>query len=205
MKREERKQLETEEKRELILNTASDIIAEEGIENLSVRKITARIRYSPAILYHYFRDKDEIIDCLMRRGYGNILSTIAPVREGESPQDKLAGMVRRYIEAALKMPEMYRAVLSSNAPGVLAHTSSLFPGASKERRAIRALCDCICEIDPGRLPEDAQTELTAQVIWTSTYGLIIRLILEKEIPEVHRHALIERHIRMVLDAAQGGE
>ena len=60
----ERKEKEREIRRELILNTAQEIISSEGIDNVSIRKIANKIEYSPAIIYYYFKDKDEIINCL---------------------------------------------------------------------------------------------------------------------------------------------
>ena len=42
-------------------------------------------------------------------------------------------------------------------------------------------------------------ELTAQVIWASIFGLIIRLIIEKDLPDEQRQNLIEHHINIVID------
>lgn len=69
MVKENRREREIEEMKELILSSASAIVASEGFEKLSIRKIAKSIEYSPAIIYHYFKDKEEIINILMQRGY----------------------------------------------------------------------------------------------------------------------------------------
>jgi len=38
--------------RKLIISTASEIIAEEGLDNLSIRKIAKKIEYSPSVIYN---------------------------------------------------------------------------------------------------------------------------------------------------------
>src|SRR5215471_18517819 len=57
----------TREKRELkqqILDAARELFVREGYESVSMRKIAEKIEYSPATIYTYFQDKDEILDCL---------------------------------------------------------------------------------------------------------------------------------------------
>ena len=157
---------------------------------------SAKIEYSPAIIYHYFEDKNALIHALMNMGYGGILRAISGISIAD-PLKKLEEMTRRYIKAALDMPDIYKTVLLSGQAQVLSHTSALFQGASEKRQAIGMLCECLRQIKD----ESTQTELTAQIIWTSTFGLIIRLILERDLPEEQKNALIERHIGLIKTAA----
>jgi AcrR family transcriptional regulator len=196
----ERRQRESDEMRRLILSAASEIVAAEGIEGLSIRKLTQRIEYSPAIIYHYFKDKGDIINNLMRQGYRDIVSVVSSAQSKE-PGQRLEEMTRGYIAAALAMPEIYRAVLTSGSPEALSHTSALFSGARESRRAVDLLCRCLEDMAGNEKADGREVELTAQVIWTSTFGLVIRLILEKELPEAQREALITKHIKMVINTA----
>ena len=70
---ENRRVREKEEMRELILTAASKIIADEGFEKLSIRKIASKIEYSPSVIYNYFTDKEEILNNVMHRGYKKIV------------------------------------------------------------------------------------------------------------------------------------
>ena len=60
----ERQIKKNEETRKAILDTAVAIGLEEGFEELSIRKITDRLGYSSGIVYHYFKDKQEILDTI---------------------------------------------------------------------------------------------------------------------------------------------
>lgn len=195
----ERKERERKEMQELILNAATEIFKEEGLENLSIRKIANKIEYSPAIIYHYFKDKDEIINHLMRRGYGKIVEGLSFIPQSiVEPEKVLKELTVKLIEMALEIPEEYKIIQLSNASSILEHTSSLFKGASKEKPALAILSKCLKNI--YKEMDDNLIELTAQIIWTSTFGLIIKLITEKNIPMEQRNNLIDHHIRCIIDS-----
>jgi AcrR family transcriptional regulator len=46
--------------RRQILDAARQMFAEEGYERVSMRRLAARIEYSPTAIYLYFKDKDEL-------------------------------------------------------------------------------------------------------------------------------------------------
>lgn len=124
----------------------------EGIENISIRKIADRIEYSPAIIYHYFQDKDDIINHLMKTGY------------------------------------------------------SLFPGASGKKPALKILFQCLKDIYKDNTIDDNLLELTAQVIAAATFGLITRLILEKDlVSEEQKEKLIEHYIKCIVEGMVLGQ
>lgn len=202
----ERKEREREERRELVLNVANEIIKEEGIDNLSIRKIANRIEYSPAIIYHYFRDKDEIINHLMRKGYQKIISVLSSVQASENePEQRLKEVARKYIDMALQMPDEYKSIMLNTSPGILEHTTVLFQGAASKRQAVGILYQNLRDIYLNQGIDDSLIELSAQVIWTAAFGLIIRLIIEKDISEEQRKKLIEHHIKIIIDGAVLGK
>jgi AcrR family transcriptional regulator len=58
---QERKQREKAAMQRLILETANSLFEKKGIENISIRNIANAIEYSPATIYLYFKDKNEIL------------------------------------------------------------------------------------------------------------------------------------------------
>lgn len=60
-------QRRSRERVELILDTASDLIVEEGVPGLGTRKIAARAGVPVASIYQYFADVDEVILELVKR------------------------------------------------------------------------------------------------------------------------------------------
>ena len=59
-KGQRRREAVSEHKRELILDAAKQIFAEEGLEGASLRAIAVRAGYTPAALYFYFESKEAI-------------------------------------------------------------------------------------------------------------------------------------------------
>jgi AcrR family transcriptional regulator len=195
----ERKERERGEKKELILSAAKEIIEEEGIDALSIRKLASKIEYSPAIIYHYFRDKNEIIDCFLREGYKGIVLSLMGLQSGEGePDERLKASLRNYIEVAVRMNEVYRTVMLDDSEKVLKHTSVLFKGASTERQSVKILCSYLKD-NYYKHCDDDFVELSAQVLWSSIFGLIMRLIIEKNIDEKQKHRLIDHNIEFILE------
>lgn len=124
----ERKTREKEELRLKILFAAADLITENGIENLSIRKLASRIDYSPRTVYLYFRDKDDILYHLVEHGFTVTLEALEqlkhslPENAGNDSFFILEKMLRRHISIALSSPNHYRVVFevlqkSSFSPG----------------------------------------------------------------------------------------
>lgn len=63
MARDEQKQ-RSDKVRQAILETALSIGIRDGFEAVSVRKIIQEMNYSTGVLYHHFKDKQEIIDAI---------------------------------------------------------------------------------------------------------------------------------------------
>jgi AcrR family transcriptional regulator len=195
----ERRQLEKEAIRKKIIDTASDILAKEGYESLSIRKIASRIEYSPGIIYHYFTDKAEVVASVVEEGYGKILKTISetPI-DMDNPAKSIEKVLTAYINLMLEAPQQFRAVLMNDIEGIQDKVNMLQEGISKERKSIQGLCKLIeAGMEKGKFRK-MDVELTAQIIWTSTHGLLSRLVLEKNVQERQKERLIEHHFDILI-------
>lgn len=193
-----RQQKKQEEIRRKILDAARKIIAKEGLEGLSIRKITNAMDYSPAIIYHYFKDKNEIIETIMAEGFGKILSSIQAVESKSlSPDQEIVETFKAYIEATLEHPVEYKAFVLNDDPELLKRMTVLQKGATDTRATLKALKGNIERGIKIGLYKNYDPELTAQIVWTSISGLLIRLIIEKDIPKEQRDRLIEHQFTML--------
>lgn len=194
----ERQLRKQEETKEIILNIARDIIVEEGIQNLSIRKITKKIDYSPGIIYHYFKDKNEIIEILVSEGYKKILASANNFQRNEdNPEKEIKETFVNYIKSALESPDIYFAFMLNEEPSIIKKTRLLNKGIIEESQTIRILSEKIERgINKGKF-KVLDVELTAQIIWTSVFGLIIKIILEKDISEKQIEELIEHNFEIL--------
>lgn len=196
-----RRQLEKQEEvRNTILEVARSIISQEGVQGLSIRKITSELDYSPAIVYHYFKNKSEIIESIVSEGYGRIIAAARAVKINDThPEKELKEMFTNYMRAALDSPEEYKAIMLNPDPSILKRTALLERGISEKSPTMQLLGSNIQRgIDAGKY-QACDPELTAQIIWTSTFGLLIKLMLESEVSSDQVERLIERHLEVVLN------
>jgi AcrR family transcriptional regulator len=107
----ERREREREALRTQILEAARDILSEQGLDALSMRAIAERIEYSPATIYLYFRDKDELIREVVREGFvrlnGYFQEAVRSVA-GEPPIAAYGAMGKAYARFALESTAYFR-------------------------------------------------------------------------------------------------
>ena len=191
-----RQEKHSEQIRSRILDIARRIIAEEGAEALSVRRITTEMDYSAGIIYHYFKNKDEILLCVLQEGYQKILNSIRPSSPDIAPDETIRLSVRGYFDAVLKQPFEYKAVMLDPTPQIVMFTSML--GDSPARPALDALVSTLDAGISGGLFAPCDTLVTAQAIWSAIFGLLIRIIIERNVTPERREELIERQIELIL-------
>lgn len=197
---QERKERERSEMQEKILETAADIMNSEGIGAISIRKIASKIEYSPAIVYHYFKDKEDIINHLVALKYQQFLAVLSSsVLNGDNSEETLRQGLRRFINYATEMGEEYKIIMLSESPVILARTSVLHQGAVADKQAMALLHNILKEIFTDRNYDESRLEILAQVIWASTFGLILRLIIEK-VDEVQKERLTDAYLDFVVNA-----
>lgn len=199
----ERKERDKVEMREKILASAREIIKSNGLDGISIRKIANMIEYSPAIIYHYFKNKEEIIEILIEESYREILHALSPMKSHDKTvEGMLRESSRNFITLAVQMGDSYKSMMLNNSPTVLSHTSVLQQGAASERPAIALLCKTLREFPGFSETDDTQVELTAQIIWSAAFGLALRLIIE-HVNEAQRQRLIDHTADFVLQALKG--
>jgi AcrR family transcriptional regulator len=113
----ERKERDKAEMRERILQSAHKLFIDRGFEEVSIRNIAESIEYSPATIYLYFKDKNEIFYALHNEafkkfndGMGASLSTIS------EPFERLMVMGEKYIQFAAEHPKYYEIMFIMESP-----------------------------------------------------------------------------------------
>ncbi|GAA5417544.1 hypothetical protein Pryu01_02618 [Paraliobacillus ryukyuensis] len=198
MVNKERQLRKQEKTKNEILDVARQIISKEGFKGLSIRKITNTLDYSPGVIYHYFKDKNEITEILIGEGYSRILEAVDSVKPNEAePEKEMKEIFINYINAALNFPEYYKVVMLSDDSSILKKTALLEEGVASKNPAFKKLCENIERGISNDRYAAFDSELTAQVIWASTFGLVIRLLTEKNISQKQRNRLIDHHFNIL--------
>lgn len=112
------KESEREDVRRLILEQSKRLFYEEGYGKITVRKIAREIGYSPATIYLYFKNKDEILFELHNEGFRRLFQRkMKMIEQGTTDAvDRLNKGGRMYIDFALENPEYYEVMFNMPEP-----------------------------------------------------------------------------------------
>jgi AcrR family transcriptional regulator len=106
----DRKERETAQMRDKILDSALRVFAEQGYGKVSMRKIAALIDYSPTTIYRFFKNKEELLQTIAAGTFGDLSAKFAMVKtEGSAdPLATLKALVREYTVFCVEHPDMFR-------------------------------------------------------------------------------------------------
>ncbi len=68
-----RKQRERQEREQLILDTAQDILNKEGFANLTMERIASEVEYSKGTIYNHFSSKEDVVSSISCRCMGTLI------------------------------------------------------------------------------------------------------------------------------------
>jgi TetR/AcrR family transcriptional regulator len=89
-----------DDKRRAILDRSAELFAEHGYDRASMSKIAEACGVSKANLYHYYKDKEELLFDVIRFHLEELLEVVeAADRPDHAPGDRLKGLVAALLEA----------------------------------------------------------------------------------------------------------
>lgn len=155
-----------EELQRLIVDAASDLVAERGADGVTARLIAKRIGYAPGTLYTQFENLTDIFLHVNGESLQALYDLCeAALADDRSPRDALVAMGYAYLQFALDRPHHFRLMFTQHLPpGVpvadwlQARIDALF--ALVERQFARLM--------PG--VDDATKTLSAHALWAAVHG-----------------------------------
>ncbi len=155
--------------REACLDEAVAIIAESGIESLSLRDVARRLGVSHQAPYKHFPSRDHLLAEVVRSAFDTFAAHLDARPRGATAEADLAALGQAYLAYALAHPLAYRLMFGTRLPDVAAHPAMLHSA----RHAFALLREALGRMraEQGARPEPGAMELDALFIWTSLHGL----------------------------------
>lgn len=179
-----------------ITKAAKEIIEQDGLDALSIRKLAKNIGYSPAAIYQYYDSKSQIVSAVIEEGYKNIIKSLAGGRSNfNSAEEEIRYKLKNYIKSALENKYYYQAVMLSEEKNILQFTAVLNTGLRKNQSALQFLTDLIKKGQKQGEFSNGRAENIAKTIWTASFGLIIRMIIEGI--DEQQDKFIENHFQLI--------
>lgn len=93
-----------------IYEAARDILAEGGLEALSMRALAARVGTTPTAIYHYFQNKEELVQRVVVRGFREFESRLRGAIDDHptGSLDRLAAIGEAYLRFAIEHQEYFK-------------------------------------------------------------------------------------------------
>lgn len=183
-----------------ILEEAERLFLLGGIDAVNIRPIAEAIGYSPANIYKYFSSKEEIIHVILTKRMKDIVTSIEEIEtSGLTVSDILKKGFIAHIQHVLKYGEHYKTVMMSQDPFLLERTKML---DISHMIALPAQKKLIKHIETGIQNQEFKVIdpiLTAQIIWTNMFGLLMRIITEKFDDMTYIEKLVNHYFDMLFN------
>lgn len=170
----ERRKREKKEMRRNILDTAMALFVEEGYDQVSIRRIAEKIEYSPATIYLYFKDRNEILYCLHEEGFDELLRLQEEAMNISDPYQRLLELGEVYVKFALENREYYDLMFIMKGP-MRKVEEEWHCGLETFDNLKKTVQDC-AEVD---YIERANIDVVAFSIWAHVHGMCSLIIRDR--------------------------
>jgi AcrR family transcriptional regulator len=166
----DRKEREKLEMKRLIMDAAMRMFVEAGYEKTSIRNIAEKIEYSPATIYLYYKDKDELLYDVQAQGFAQLLEIFQQKATDKDPMKKLRQMAKAYVEFGMEHPDIYDLMFIIRAPMNKVEEEGVKweNGESCFQFLVATLGECI---DKG-LIKFTDVMVGALSVWSMVHGLV---------------------------------
>lgn len=172
----ERKERQKVEMKSLILEAAHDLFLHKGFEQVSIRSIADEIEYSPATIYLYFKDKNDIFLALHDRSFKVFNAFTADVLKIKDPFKRLTALGERYIDFALEHPQYYEMMFIIKAPMECDINKEQWP---EGQRALDAVEYLMGECKKAGYFRGQDVKVLAFVAWTHMHGICSLMLRDR--------------------------
>lgn len=197
----ERKEREKAEMRRLILDTALRIFREKGYEGLNIRSLADAIEYSPATIYLYYKDKNELFFALQYEAAAIKRDHIIPAAGIADPWERLTAIGSKYLEFGFKHPDLYDLLFITRAPMEHIENQECWQlGMATHSFFTETVQACI---EKGYF-KSTDTETIAYTLWCHVHGVVSLFVRGRMrmYPEEKRTELAVKSYKMLVKMAE---
>lgn len=101
------REIRKERNRDAIIKAARQLIIKKGVDAFSLREVARAVDYSPAALYEYFDNKDDLIATVAQVSIGRLARRLASVPKDLSPEERLVALGMAYLAFAAEDSEEF--------------------------------------------------------------------------------------------------
>jgi AcrR family transcriptional regulator len=143
-----------------LIGAALDLLADEGVDALSLRGVARRVGVSAMAPYRYFPDKAALLAAVARRGFEALGAAMRAAAAVDDPREALVGIGLAYVTYALDNPALFRMMFGSRCQS-----------SDPELRAVRDATYAVLSDAVTRAYPHAEHDALILGCWSLTHGL----------------------------------
>lgn len=187
--------------RAAIVAAARDLIAADGLERLSVRRVAARLGVTAPALYAHVDDKDDLLRAVAELEFTRLIERFEAIAESvPDPLERIRAQSHAYVEHAIADPALFRVMFlfrpawspQPNAPELPLATKAFEHAAAAVQEAIAA----------GRLHADDPL-LASLAIWSAAHGVATVILAGIDLGRDYEQRLVDTVVDAVLTGLSG--
>ncbi|TML08874.1 MAG: TetR/AcrR family transcriptional regulator [Actinobacteria bacterium] len=158
-----------DEQGQALLEAASRLLADDGADALTVRRIAADAGCSTMGVYSRFGNKDGVVDHLFIEGFRRLIAAMDSVGDSGNPLEDMHQCGLAYRRNALENATYYLVMFARAVPGFVPSDEARTVSYSSFERLVERVRRCQ---DAGQYV-DGSPEAMAEVIWGAIHGHVM--------------------------------
>lgn len=191
----ERKQREKELLRNQIIDTATKMFIKKGFEYTSIRKIANAIEYSPATIYLYFENKDQLFASIQENAFGRFYNKLNEFNFIKDPLGRLRALATSYVAFAIENPGLYNLMFMLANPLNNLESKKDWKHGQDFFNIVKSL---ITACNEKNLIRKMAPDEGAMMFWSFVHGLSA-LYISQRLNFYGNKELLQEHIKAVTD------
>jgi AcrR family transcriptional regulator len=157
-------------RRDQILEATRDLLLEEGLNGVSMRKVALRVGVSATAIYRHFADKNALLQAAVQEVRQELVGYFELALAAKTPRERLRLTGKQYLRFALRHPKEYQVLFMAwdQLPLDLPNPASPERHTPTFRFLLDRVQDCARN---GFLPAGADMFAVAMLSWSVCHGL----------------------------------
>ncbi len=180
-----------------IARSALRILEKEGPDAVSMRRIAALASITPMAIYHYFANREVLLQSVVDREFDQLLEFIEKTPPGGSFEADMVHIMDSYVEYAFERPHIFDYVFSKPRPG-----ARRFPDDFRARRSptLNPIADRVAYwMKAGKLKPGDVWEIALE-LWAHAHGYVMLYRAGRfNLSQAEFKSLVQRSLKRLLD------
>jgi AcrR family transcriptional regulator len=157
--------------KEACVLAARDVIAERGVEHLSLREVARKLGVSHQAPYRHYPSRDHLLAEVMRRCFESFSRYLDAREPNDDPRADLEELGSRYLRYAADHPLEYRLMFGTPWPSQMQHWALARDAELAALHAFDVLRNVLRRIHGAGPEQRARVDANALFVWSTMHGL----------------------------------